>query len=94
MYAHADLTANTYTVCTPVRGDDDPDQLGLQLGTLLGGSYLRGRLVGQPPQIYGSIGEGMTELRELAPADRSRPLVEFYRRHNEIELWVPISQNL
>jgi hypothetical protein len=93
MYARADLTANTYTVCTPVSGDDDPDQLGLQLGTLLGGWYLRGRLVGKPPQIYGSIGDGMTELRGLAPADHSRPLVEFYRRHNEIELWVPISQN-
>jgi hypothetical protein len=26
-----------------------------------------------------------------APADRGRPLVEYYRRHDQIELWVPVA---
>jgi hypothetical protein len=90
MYARADLTRNTYTVCTPIREDDDPESLGLQRGTLRGGPYLRGRLAGEPSVIFSRIEKGMTELRALMPMDQTRPLVEFYRRHNEVELWVPI----
>ncbi|MER5221793.1 GyrI-like domain-containing protein [Streptomyces flaveus] len=90
MYAQIDVRQNTYTVCTPVKEDDRPDLLGLQLGTLPGGSYLRGRLVGDPPQIYERIGDGMAELEAMLPVDDTRPLVEFYRRHDQIELWVPI----
>jgi hypothetical protein len=90
MYAQIDERRNTYTVCTPVKEHDSPDQLGLQLGTLAGGWYLRGRLVGDPAQTYGRIADGMAELRATLPADDARPLVEFYRRHDQIELWLPI----
>jgi hypothetical protein len=90
MYAQINEQQNTYTVCTPVKEDDSPDRLGLQLGTLAGGWYLRGRLVGDPPQIYGRIADGMAELRAMLLADGVRPLVEFYRRRDQIELWLPI----
>ncbi|HEY7048493.1 MAG TPA: GyrI-like domain-containing protein [Jatrophihabitantaceae bacterium] len=90
MYAMVDVGAGTYTACTPVRADDDPERVGLQPGTLPGGAYLRGRLVGAPPQVYERIGPGMKELESAANVDPDRPLVEFYRRHDEIELWVPI----
>jgi hypothetical protein len=55
-----------------------------------GGWYLRGSLVGDPPQIYQRIGDGMAELRATIPSDDAKPLVEFYRRHDHIELWLPI----
>lgn len=91
MYARADERLKTYTVCTPIKGDDDPDALGLQTGTLPGGVYLRGRLTGEPPSIYERIMPGIQELRTLVgEMDASRPLIEFYRRHDQIELWVPI----
>lgn len=90
MYGYVDLRHNTYTACTPFRDGDEPDELGLRLGTLPGGCFLRGRLVGDPPQLYELIGPGMTQLEAEADVDQSRPLVEYYRRHNEIELWVPI----
>ncbi len=90
MYARADLGLGTYTVCTPLREGDHPEQLGVEVGTLAGGSYLRGRIVGEAPESYGRIADGMKELRSLGPTDEDRPLVEFYRRHDEIELWVPI----
>jgi hypothetical protein len=90
MYAQIDERRNTYTVCTPVKEDDRPDRLGLQVGTLSGGWYLRGRLVGEPPRIYGLIADGMAELQAMMPADDARPLVEFYYRHDQIELWLPI----
>jgi len=84
------MESRSYTVCTPVRPEDDPDGLGLQRGTLAGGWYLRGRLVGEPPQVYEGIAGGMQELLATMERDNSRPLVEFYRRHDQIELWLPI----
>jgi hypothetical protein len=92
MYARVDERANTYTVCTPVRDDDRPDELGLRSGTLSGGWYLRGRLAGEPPELYGRIGPAMTELKAAAELDETRELVEFYRRHDRIELWVPVTR--
>lgn len=90
MYAAVDTAAGTYTTCTPVRPGDEPQALGLELDVLPGGDYLRGRLVGEPPAVYEQIGPGMAELERLADRDPSRPLVEFYRRHDQVELWVPV----
>jgi hypothetical protein len=90
MFALIDTDANSYTVCTPVKDGDDPDGLGLQVGTLLGGWYLRGRLVGEPPEVYEHIADGMAELEAMMAADPTRPLLEFYRRRDEIDLWLPI----
>jgi hypothetical protein len=58
---------------------------------LAGGRYRRTVLEGDPPELHGRIGPAMEELKALGPWDSSRPLVEFYRRHTVIELWVPIS---
>jgi hypothetical protein len=90
MYARVDERRNAYTVCTPVKADDRPDSLGLQRGTLAGGWYLRGRLRGEPPQIYEYIADGMAELMAMMPRDDTRPLIEYYRRRDQIELWLPI----
>lgn len=91
MYALVDEEAGTYTTCTLVRPGESAADFGLQAGVLAGGRYLRGRITGEPPGLYGRIGPAMTELVQQAEVDRSRPLVEFYRRHDEIELWVPVT---
>jgi len=90
MYARVDPTRGTYTVCTPVLTDDDPELLELETGVLPGGTYLRGRLVGEPPALYDLIGDAMAELETVRPRDPARPLIEFYRRRGHIELWVPV----
>jgi hypothetical protein len=90
MYARIDEQLGTYTVCTPLRDGDDPDGFGLLRGTLAGGCYPRGRIVDEPPESYQAIGPGMAELKAMMPSDPVRPLVEFYRRHDQIELWLPI----
>jgi hypothetical protein len=92
MYAMVDTTLDSYATCTPIRPDDDPVTLGLETGTLPGGAYLRGRLSGPAPAIYQHIGPGMQELVSLigGDLDTTRPLVEFYRRHNRIDLLVPV----
>lgn len=79
-----------YVACTPVREGDDPDALGLEVGVLPGGAYLRVRLAGEPPGLYERIGPAMRALATLANADRTRPEVEYYRRREQVELWLPI----
>ena len=92
MYGAAYVAAGTYLTGTPIRHDDDPDALGLQVGELPGGTFRRGRLRGEPPDLYAAIGPGVRELEAAGLADRTRPVIEFYRRRDEIELWVPITQ--
>jgi hypothetical protein len=92
MYAMVDTQSGTYATCTPVRRGDDPGRLGLQTGTLPGGWYLRALITGEPPALYARIAPAMQALTRLAiPADPARPLVEYYRRHDQIELWVPVT---
>jgi hypothetical protein len=89
-FARVDLSTNTYTVCTPIRDDDDPAALGLQVGVLPGGWYLRGRMAGEASDLYAQIAPAMQRLQSMADVDPGRPLVEYYERHNHIELWVPV----
>ena len=91
MYAMVDICTGTYAACTPVKAGDDPARFGLATAELPGGWYLRTRITGDPPGLYQRIGPAMQALAALAaPADPDRPLVEYYRRHDEIELWVPV----
>jgi hypothetical protein len=90
MYGRVDPWRDTYSVCTPVRDSDDPDRLGLEVGTLRGGSFLRGRLVGDRGRLRDQLADGLAELRRVAPLDDSRSVVEYYRRRDDIELWLPI----
>jgi Integron-associated effector binding protein len=88
---YAMITEGTYAACTPVKDGDDPARLGLGTATLPGGWYLQARITGDPPGLYERIAPAMQALEELAsPADPGRPRVEYYRRHDVIELWVPV----
>ena len=49
------------------------------------------RSVGEPPRLYDRIGPAMQALTEVATVEPGRPLVEYYRRHDQIELWVPVT---
>jgi hypothetical protein len=80
-----------YRVCAEVREGDDAEAFGVESGELPGGRYLRARLRGEPPAVYERIGPTFTALiRRMAP-DESRPSLEFYRRHDEIDLLLPVS---
>jgi DNA gyrase inhibitor GyrI len=78
-----------YRACVALRPDDDPVKWGFETGTIPGGAYLRVRLRGEPPEIYEQIGPRMAELEASTDCDDDRPLIEFYRRRDEIDLLVP-----
>src|SRR5213595_2826035 len=82
---------NTYRACVALRDGDDPAALGLEAGTLPGGRYLRARLAGEPPAVYERIGPTFDALVATTQPDESRPSLEFYRRHDEIDLLLPVA---
>ena len=88
-YGAYDPVADDYRACVEVREGDAavPD---LESGTLPGGRYLRARLRGEPPALYERIKPTFDELMGQAKPDESRPSLEHYRRHDEIDLLLPI----
>jgi DNA gyrase inhibitor GyrI len=78
-----------YRACVEVREGDEP-VTGLEHGSLPGGRYLRARLRGEPPAVYERIGPTFDELVRERKPDETRPSLEHYRRHDEIDLLLPI----
>lgn len=90
-YGAFNVTTNEYWVCVQLRDGDDPGALGLEEGTLPGGRYVRERLEGDPPAVYGLIKPTFERLAEQrSDEDMSRPSIEFYRRHDVIDLLLPV----
>ena len=88
-YGAFDPVAEDYRACVEVRERDEVPP-GLESGTLPGGRYLRARLSGDPPGIYERIGPTFQELTRHRKPDETRPSLEHYRRHDEIDLLLPI----
>jgi len=90
-YGVFDPETNEYRVCVQRRDGDDATALGLEDGTVAGGLYARQRLEGEPPALYRLIQPTMERLAARPDRDPTRPEVEFYRRHDLIELLVPVA---
>jgi len=81
-----------YRASAVLREGDDPARLGLVTGTVLGGSYLRVRLRGEPVAIYAHIPTAFAELERAADRDSARVPIESYRRLDEVDLLIPVTQ--
>ena len=88
-YGAFDPVADDYRACVEAR-EGEETFCSLESGTLPGGRYLRARLHGEPPGVYERIGPTFEELARRAKPDESRPSLEWYRRHDEIELLLPV----
>ncbi|HEX5174526.1 MAG TPA: GyrI-like domain-containing protein [Gaiellaceae bacterium] len=88
-YGAFDPVADDYRACVEVREGDELAP-GLEAGRLPGGLYLRARLRGEPPAVYERIGPTFAELVRARKPDESRPSLEHYRRHDEIDLLLPV----
>ena len=82
-----------YRACVQLQEADDPSALELETGTLPGGRYLRERIRGEAPALYERIGPTFEELVKHATPDETRPSIEFYRRHDEIDLLLPVADD-
>ena len=88
-YGAYDPVAKDYRACVEVR-EGDPVAPDLESGTLPGGRYLRARLRGDPPGIYEQIKPTFDALIAQHAPDETRSSLEHYRRHDEIDLLLPI----
>ncbi|MEU5530682.1 GyrI-like domain-containing protein [Micromonospora chersina] len=79
-----------YRCCVQVRAGDDPDQLGLQSGVVPGGQYLSATVRGPQPAAYALLTPTFQQLRRSGDRDDTRPSIEYYRRHDRIDLLMPI----
>jgi hypothetical protein len=77
-----------YRVCVQTREGDDPAAIGLEVGELPGGRYARVRLNG--PDLSHLIAPTFERLAERPDRDPSRPGIEFYRRHDVVDLLLPV----
>ena len=89
-YGAFDPATDTYSVCAVLRADDDPATFGAERGLLPGGRYAFVRLHGEPPEVYEQIGPTAQRLARRRDADPTRPTLEYYRRHDVIDVLVPI----
>jgi hypothetical protein len=78
---------SAYRACVEVRDRT----FGLEPGTIPGGLYARSRLRGEPPAVYELIAPTLDELAAAVEVDGTRPFIEHYRRHDEIDLLVPVA---
>jgi hypothetical protein len=79
-----------YRLATAMRDEDDPDALGLEMGALPGGDYLRLHLEDDPRRVYQNIGPAFDDLHFLGEHDPSRPSIELYVQHGEVDCLLPV----
>ncbi len=75
-----------YRACVKLAEEDDSEAMGLEEGIIPGGLYARRRLVGTTANIAATFDSMAAEHSQ----DRARPCVEFYRRHDEVILFLPV----
>ena len=89
-YGYWDPGIQEYRACYSLEEGDDPEAAGLQRAVIPGGSYRRGSL--KVEGAFEKIGPAFDELARDAAVDESRPWFEFYRGHDEVDIFVPIQQ--
>ena len=78
-----------YRACYARKPGDAPEELGLATGMIEGGLYRRVRLQGE--NVYAQIPEAFAALEGSSDLARDgRPWLESYRRHDAVDVHVPI----
>ena len=92
-YGLFDEVEGRYWACVQRKEQDDPAALGLETRTIAGGLYAIERLRGSYESLVPLIAPTFDAMAERHSADPCRPSVEYYRRHNEFVLYLPIRES-
>lgn len=80
-----------YRACVSILDGDDPAVLGLEVSEIPGGKYAKDRI--RPWDFRKDVPELVAKFEAMAKEhkeDKTRPSVEFYRRHDDLILYLPI----
>ena len=89
-FATFDVASKQYRACVALKAGETGEQYGLREGVLAGGTYACAKLVGAFADIVPRIGPTFVEMRQKHARDPSRLPIEYYKRHTEIVLYLPI----
>lgn len=89
-YGVYDECAGRYWACVQRREQDDAASLVLRTGTIEGGLYASEQLRGDYAALIPQIAPAFDAMAQQHRVDPSRPSIEFYRRHDEFVLYLPI----
>lgn len=89
-YATFDITTKEYRACVALRPEETAAQYGLPEGVLAGGSYASAKLAGAFADIVRRIAPTFQQMRQQHSRDPARLPIEFYKRHCEIVLYLPV----
>jgi len=92
-FGTVEAQAPGYRVCVQRRETDQPAELELSSGTIPGGRYLRVRLRGEPPALYQRIAPTVERLEATGRRDNARPVIEHYRRRDEVDVLMPLADD-
>jgi hypothetical protein len=85
-----DPQAGWYRASVESRSDAGAAEELLPVFVVPGGCFVRVRLRGEPPRVYGEIPAAYELLESTAARDDTRPSIESYRRHDEIDILMPV----
>ena len=88
-----DARSGRYRACVRRHQHDDPASLGLRSATIAGGLYATERLRGDYEELIAMIAPTFEAMVARHGGDPARPSIEFYRRHDEIVLYLPVSES-
>jgi DNA gyrase inhibitor GyrI len=91
-FATFDAATREYRACVALKAGENAEQYGLPEAVLAGGKYATANLVGAFAEIVARIGETFELMRQEHGRDPSRLPIEYYKRHTEIVLYLPIGQ--
>lgn len=80
-----------YRACVVAQDEVTAAERALPEMVISGGRFLRIRLKGEPPGVYGEIGPAYALLESSAARDDSRPSLEHYRSRDEIDVLMPLT---
>ena len=89
-FATFDIETKEYRACVALKAEKTAARYGLPEGLLPGGTYARARLAGAFAEIVRRIGPTFEEMRRQHPRDPVRLPIEYYKRHTEIVLFLPV----
>ena len=85
-----DPVAGWYRACVIETPDSEQHTSHLPTAVVPGGHYARLRLQGEALALYELLPAAFAKLEAVSDVDPERPRIEFYRRHTEVHVLVPI----